>query len=466
MDLINILQRLNAISEESKKKPDADKDGVPDWADKKPGADDTANKKKANEDIMNVMRGLKALQEAEEKCSKCDCAPCECSEEDKKVSEAAGYDGSEPLDLSTNPSVNDVFKRALHIYDYEGYGNNMDYSEDDAIDQYVAGKFGQDVLDKLNAAKSQQYFGRADGKGPGGGGRTSNLGTSSAPGGNFRTTKAGKMYGQDANMMKNKVAGRLGRHPAPSLPESDMAESLNSAKLADIMGADPQQLRVAVARASAGKQTRTDVMLLSDTFVKLINMPDDTVIQKVANLIKSGNPNKPDVEEGNEFSGALDAAREAGEEEFEVGGKKYKVTECDAMGMSPLTMMGADHEGHDHADMGTAKDRYTLSISKADGTTLNATTDAPDELAALMKAVGMGSNTAAVPAKPDAVEEEFGNTPAATNERDPRLHGHTKDWGLPGTGAGKPNYPGTRASGDNPMAESMFKEYLKFKSGK
>ena len=135
------------------------------------------------------------------------------------VTEGAGYDGSEPLDLSTNPSVNDVFKRALYIYDYEGYGNDMDYSEDDAIDQYVARKFGQDVLNQLNKARYQSYFGRDDGKGPGGGGRTSNLGTSSAPGGNFRTTKAGVMNKQDAKMMKARVADRLGRHPEPNLPE-------------------------------------------------------------------------------------------------------------------------------------------------------------------------------------------------------------------------------------------------------
>jgi hypothetical protein len=330
MDLINVLQRLNAISEESNKKPDADKDGVPDWADKKPGADDTEGKEdkkeKANEDIMNVMRGLKAIQETE---------------------------------------------------------------------------------------------------------------------------------------------------------EAAQIESLNTPKLADIMGVDAQQLRAAVARASAGKQTRSDVMLLSDTFVKLINMPDDTAIQAAANLIKSGNTNKPDMEEGNEFSGALKAAQDAGAEEFEVGGKKYKVNECgdmempSSMGtMSPLSMADGGDDGE--APMGVnmaapeAKDRYTLSITKADGTTLNATTDVPDELAALMKAVGMGGSAAVAPAHQGAeeVEEEFGNTPNATKERDPRLHGQTKDWGLPGTGAGKPNYPGTRASGDNPMAESMFKEYLNFKSGK
>ena len=168
------------------------------------------------------------------------------------MAEGSGYDGSKPLDLSTNPSVNDVFKRALYIYDYEGYGNDMDYSEDDAIEQYVAQKFGQDVLDQLNKAKNQQYFGRADGKGPGGSGRTSNLGTSSAPGGDFRTTKAGKMHSQDAKMMKARVADRLGRHPEPNLPEQSYAEAeedalhrmMEMAGIAEAKGKKPDFLDV------------------------------------------------------------------------------------------------------------------------------------------------------------------------------------------------------------------------------
>jgi hypothetical protein len=137
---------------------------------------------------------------------------------DQGVTEGSGYDGSEPLDLSKNPSVNDVFKRALYIYDYEGYGNDMDYSEDDAIDQYVAQRFGQDVLDQLTNARNQQYFGRDDGRG---GPRGSNLGQPSQPGGNFRTTKAGVMNKQDAKTIKSRVADRLGRHPEPNLPEAE-----------------------------------------------------------------------------------------------------------------------------------------------------------------------------------------------------------------------------------------------------
>jgi hypothetical protein len=36
------------VEESKKKKPDADGDGVPDWADKKPGKDDNADKKKGS----------------------------------------------------------------------------------------------------------------------------------------------------------------------------------------------------------------------------------------------------------------------------------------------------------------------------------------------------------------------------------------------------------------------------------
>lgn len=47
--------------------------------------------------------------------------------------------------------------------------------------------------------------------------------------------------------------------------------------------------------------------------------------------------------EGNAFSGALDAARDAGQDEFEVDGKEYKVKEDDVeeCGMSPMGSMSA-----------------------------------------------------------------------------------------------------------------------------
>ena len=43
------------------KKPDADGDGVPDWADKKPGKDDNEDKKKVDEDISITLSGSDAV---------------------------------------------------------------------------------------------------------------------------------------------------------------------------------------------------------------------------------------------------------------------------------------------------------------------------------------------------------------------------------------------------------------------
>lgn len=44
--------------DEKKKKPDEDGDGVPDWADKKPGEDDHADKKKMKKESLDSIRTL------------------------------------------------------------------------------------------------------------------------------------------------------------------------------------------------------------------------------------------------------------------------------------------------------------------------------------------------------------------------------------------------------------------------
>lgn len=58
-----------------------------------------------------------------------------------------------------------------------------------------------------------------------------------------------------------------------------------------------------------------------------------------------------DMEEGNEFSGALKAAKDAGKDEFEVAGKKYKVNEaeekCEDCGKPESK---CECEGHDHSE--------------------------------------------------------------------------------------------------------------------
>ena len=49
--LIAKMDQLTQVDEETKKKPDADGDGVPDWADKKPGKDDNDEKEDDKEKV-------------------------------------------------------------------------------------------------------------------------------------------------------------------------------------------------------------------------------------------------------------------------------------------------------------------------------------------------------------------------------------------------------------------------------
>jgi hypothetical protein len=216
--------------------------------------------------------------------------------------------------------------------------------------------------------------------------------------------------------------------------------------------------------------------------------------------IQEAKIDEDDVEEGNEFSGALQKAKATGQEEFEVGGKKYKVNECgedypSSGQMSPMTVTGqeqphmgipaevmaqmaANPEGEEEmaAPEMTApeapKATYTLSIQNGENN-LQMTTDMPDEIIHIMKLAGVNKGAEVskkeTPATGEQEVEESGyeNTPDNTNARDPQAFGDIRDWGKKGTGAGKPNYPGTKASGDNPMNEQrMFDDYKNFKAGK
>ena len=205
-----------------------------------------------------------------------------------------------------------------------------------------------------------------------------------------------------------------------------------------------------------------------------------------------------DVEEGNEFSGALKAAKDSGKEEFEVAGKKYKVNECgedypSSGQMSPMTMTGqeqphmgipaeimaqmsAPEQGPEMAQPEMAepeapKATYTLNISNGDNN-LSMTTDMPDEIIHIMKLAGVNKGAEVTktetPADGEQEVEESGyeNTPDNTKARDPQAFGDIRDWGQKGTANAKTHYTPAK-SGDNPMNEQrMFDDYKNFKAGK
>ena len=96
--------------------------------------------------------------------------------------------------------------------------------------------------------------------------------------------------------------------------------------------------------------------------------------------------NEDDMEEGNEFSGALDAARDAGKKEFKVGGKTYPVKEsqleeCGDMG--PMANgMDSEQEGKMNVSTNMDSDGHKSVTVTADG-------NAAVELMQLLSLAGM-----------------------------------------------------------------------------
>lgn len=234
---------------------------------------------------------------------------------------------------------------------------------------------------------------------------------------------------------------------------------------------------------------------------KEVNETALNLLRKYAG-IQEAKIEEDDVEEGNEFSGALKAAKDAGKEEFEVAGKKYKVNECgdypESGQMSPMTITGAEQPhmgipaevmaqmaGQEEPEMAepegphmevpmpeAPKATYTLSIQNGENN-LQMTTDMPDEIIHIMKLAGVNKGAEVTKKETPAGGEEqeveesgYENTPDNTNARDPQAHGDIRDWGRKGTANASTHYTPAK-SGDNPMNEQrMFDDYKNFKAGK
>jgi len=116
------------------------------------------------------------------------------------------------------------------------------------------------------------------------------------------------------------------------------------------------------------------------------------------------------MEEGNEFSGALDAARDAGKDEFTVGDKTYPVKEsqldeCGEMG--PMANgMGMEQEGKINVSTNMSSDGNKSVTVTADG-------EAAVELMQILALAGMKQQGQA------EVYMETAFTPAADSTRDP-----------------------------------------------
>ena len=87
--LIAKMDQLEQVDEEAKKKPDEDGDGVPDWADKKPGKDDNEDKEKVDEVSRNY---------AMDKSRKAEKKAWDYEDEGKAKSNMANTFGKDPKD--------------------------------------------------------------------------------------------------------------------------------------------------------------------------------------------------------------------------------------------------------------------------------------------------------------------------------------------------------------------------------
>lgn len=116
--------------------------------------------------------------------------------------------------------------------------------------------------------------------------------------------------------------------PADSTPSQGTHYNVN--KLGGEIGVDPRVLRTAIQRSMLGNPTRQDTLTLADAFLAILKNGDDQTIQRIANLIKSGNPREIPQEstaaiaERNAFVDAMRQVKKG--EKFNVGGKEFTKT--------------------------------------------------------------------------------------------------------------------------------------------
>lgn len=420
-------------------------------------------------DLMKRLSSIGQVTEAEEKCSECGCTPCECDDKDK-VDEAAKPDADSKL-----PSM-------AHIK--EMCEDGMSVAEickmHPDCDQTKLKEMISDCKNKLDEGSKPDFL---------------DMDKDGDKKESMKDAVADKKDDDKEEDVKESALNLLRRYAGmPSVQEGAM-DSLKALgkKTMDTLGhKDDEELIKDMQKQQGMPQTgkKPSEEKIEETALNLL--------RKYAG-IQETKIEEDDVEEGNEFSGALKAARDSGKEEFEVAGKKYKVNECgedypSSGQMSPMTMTGQEqpHMGipaevmaqmaapemsepegpHMEVPMAAEEPKatYTLNIQNGENN-LSMTTDMPDEIIHIMKLAGVNKGAEVskkeMPADGEEVEESgYENTPDNTRARDPQAHGDIRDWGQKGTAKASTHYTPAQ-SGDNPMNEQrMFQDYKNFKAGK
>jgi len=475
MNFEDILKKLNTIVAE-------DKDGKkPDWLLKAELKAEEKDGKKKNEDIANVLKGLQAIQEADsEKCPDCGHVHTgDCKEEveegvmdkvkefGKKALDTLGHKDDEELikDLQKKSGVPQTGKKPSDEVK-EGFNKDGSYNTSDE----EAMEFDDDQADEEEKSMKESALSLLR---------------------RYAGIQEAKIE-EDSHEEQVKRLAAYNERMAGENPPIDLGlrEVGNWAKVGHY-GNPIKTAWYNIAKYGIRNNKFNDSV---DRAMSAIgDFPDkyDLSIPEIDALYSAYETVYDQWEQSKGQQGMA-------EEEFEVGGKKYKVNECGDMEMSPMTVVGGEPQmginpampaevptiGAQQAEPEMAQmaepeepaATYTLSIRNGENN-LQMTTDVPDEIIHIMKLAGVNKG-AQVSQKPTSGEESeeqqtdeaFGNTPPQTNEPNPRLHGDIYDWGQKGTGRA-PNGSALNkpaGQGDNPLREAldMILEYRKFKSDK
>lgn len=268
--------------------------------------------------------------------------------------------------------------------------------------------------------------------------------------------------------------------------ECDDKEKVEEGKKPDFLDADKDgDKKEPMSKALDDKEEKVDESEMS-------------AMRKLAGIHET-QVKEDDVEEGNEFAQKVQQLKSQGAKsgtKFKTSDGKEHILECgeEYADMSPMSVTGTEEPGMgvpaqvmsmdtmatNTAAEATPKAKYTLSIQNGENN-LQMTTDMPDEIIHIMKLAGV--NKGAEVTKTEApeseeeqsespkkeVEEEWGNTPAQTNAREPKAFGDIRDWGQKGTGKGQADSASRKpfGQGDNPLGEqAMMEAYKKFKASK
>jgi len=424
--------------------------------------------------LQNLIQRLSAIgqvTEAEEKCSKCGCTPCECDDKEK-VEEAKkpdddndgvpnwadkkkGEDDNEKVDEAKKPDADgdgvpdwadkkegddkEVKESALNLLRrYAGIQEAAPVSFDKVLDA-IAALYGDDIwendamqdladdLEQAGPTDRELDFIIAQGKLP-----KRLAGIQFSAGDNVQ-------FGEGA-MDTLKALGKKALDTLGHPDDEEMIKDMQRKAGVPVTGKKPES-----------EPVKEDTTL--------------NVLRQLAGIQECG-----DMPIGNEMSPMTTVAN----------GEPHMGIPAEVMAQMSAPEQGsemAEPEGpHMEVPMAAEapKATYTLSIQNGENN-LQMTTDMPDEIIHIMKLAGVNKGAEVTKKETPATGEEgeqeveesgYENTPDNTQARDPQAHGDIRDWGQKGTAKSSTHYTPAQ-SGDNPMNEQrMFQDYKNFKAGK